>query len=399
MSLLSHLPSPLLLINEQIPMKTITTALLSASLALSAIGNSSACTALMMKDKSGKAYQARTMEWAGALPEGLNYFPAGSAVQSQTPDGKPGMSFKTKHAFVAVSIKHLSEDPKKVTVAEGANDQGMSLSLLAFPDNSAQKLDSDANKVLSVLDFGAWALGNFQNVAQVKQAIQNGEVSIWLPSIAFLGNVMAPVHFALFDKTGAGIVVEFNSGKINVHDNPVGVMTNAPDFPWHLKNLNNYAQLSNIDRNNATFGNLKVSAPDSGNALAGLPSTQISSGRFVKAAFYTTFVRKAKTPAEAILTISHVINNFDRPYDLSLDLPGTTSGPEDQNAKATNTEVTLFTAMNDLSQNHFYLRTINGINFSMIDLSKLAGVKEIKKVPFGKFDQLNGADATSLFLN
>jgi penicillin V acylase-like amidase (Ntn superfamily) len=352
-----------------------------------------------MKDVNGNAYQARTMEWAGALPEGLNYFPQGSPIQSETSDGKQGMSFKTKHAFVAVSLKHLSQDPKKVTVAEGANDQGMSLSLLAFSDNSAQPVDPDAAKVLSVLDFGAWALGNFQNVAQVKQAILNKEVSVWLPSIAFLGNVTAPVHFALFDKTGAGIVVEFNNGKINVYDNPVGVMTNGPEFPWHLKNLNNYAQLSNIDRNSGTFGSLKVNAPDSGNALAGLPSTQISSGRFVKAAFYSNFVRKAKTPAEAIQTISHVINNFDRPYDLSLDLPGTASGVEDQNAKAANSEVTLFTVMNDLAMNQFYLRTINGINFSKIYLNKLAGVKEVKKVPFAKVDQLNGADATSLFLN
>jgi len=380
-------------------MKTTSILILSTSLILSSMSTSSACTALTMKDVNGNAYQARTMEWAGALPEGLNYFPQGSPIQSETSDGKQGMSFKTKHAFVAVSLKHLSQDPKKVTVAEGANDQGMSLSLLAFSDNSAQPVDPDAAKVLSVLDFGAWALGNFQNVAQVKQAILNKEVSVWLPSIAFLGNVTAPVHFALFDKTGAGIVVEFNNGKINVYDNPVGVMTNGPEFPWHLKNLNNYAQLSNIDRNSGTFGSLKVNAPDSGNALAGLPSTQISSGRFVKAAFYSNFVRKAKTPAEAIQTISHVINNFDRPYDLSLDLPGTASGVEDQNAKAANSEVTLFTVMNDLAMNQFYLRTINGINFSKIYLNKLAGVKEVKKVPFAKVDQLNGADATSLFLN
>jgi penicillin V acylase-like amidase (Ntn superfamily) len=36
-----------------------------------------------------------------------------------------------------------------------------------------------------------------------------------------------------------------------------------------------------------SFNNLKVNAPDSGNALAGVPSTQISSGRFVKAAYYS----------------------------------------------------------------------------------------------------------------
>ena len=378
-------------------MRTITTSLVCASLIISSLSTSSACTAMMMKDANGNAYEARTMEWGGALPDCLNYFPTGLPIQSLTPDGKPGLSFKTKHGFVAVSIKNLSSNPKQVTVAEGANDQGLSLSLNAFFGASVPPVDSDDSKVLSALDFGAWALGNFQNVAQVKHALANKEVSIWLPPIALVGNKTAPIHFALWDKTGAGIVVEFSNGKVNVYDNPVGVMTNGPEFPWHLENLNNYAQLSNVDRNNGTFGSLKVSPPDGGNALAGVPSTQIASGRFVKAAFYTTYVRKAKTPAEAIQTMSHVINNFDRPNDLSIDPPG--SNAEAAAAVAgVGGEVTLFTTMNDLAQNQFYIRSINAMNFSRVDIPKLAGVKEFKKVSLDEVAQLNGADATGLLL-
>jgi penicillin V acylase-like amidase (Ntn superfamily) len=378
-------------------MKIIATSLLSASMILSGIATSSACTTMMMQDANGNAYEARTMEWGGALPDCLNYFPAGLPIRSLTPDGKPGLSFKTKHGFVAVSVKHLVTSPKQVTVAEGANDQGLCLSLNAFFGASVPAVDSDDSKVLSALDFGAWALGNFQNVAQVKQALANKEVSIWLPPLALVGNIKAPIHFALWDKTGAGIVVEFSNGKVNVYDNPVNVMTNGPEFPWHLENLNNYAQLSNVDRNNGTFGSLKVNPPDGGNALAGVPSTQISSGRFVKAAFYTNFVRKAKTPAEAIQTISHVINNFDRPYDLSID-------PQGSNAEAANGstgavgEVTLFTTMNDLAQNQFYIRSINAMNFSRVDILKLAGVKEFKKVSLDEVAEFNGADATYLLL-
>ena len=378
-------------------MKTIATSLLTASLILSSFSTSSACTTMMMQDANGNAYEARTMEWGGALPDSLNYFPTGLPIQSLTPDGKPGLSFKTKHGFVAVSIKNLTSNPKQVTVAEGANDQGLSLSLNAFFGASVPAVDSDDSKVLSALDFGAWALGNFQNVAQVKQALANKEVSIWLPPIALVGNKTAPIHFALWDKTGAGIVVEFSNGKVNVYDNPVGVMTNGPEFPWHLENLNNYAQLSNVDRNNGTFGSLKVNPPDGGNALAGVPSTQIASGRFVKAAFYTTYVRKAKTPAEAIQTMSHVINNFDRPYDLSIDPPGSNAEAAAA-APGVGGEVTLFTTMNDLAQNQFYIRSINAMNFSRVDIPKLAGVKEFKKVSLDDVTQLNGADATGLLL-
>ena len=118
----------------------------------------------------------------------------------------------------------------------------------------------------------------------------------------------------------------------------------------------------------------------------------------MKAAFFTNYVRKAKTPAEAIQTLSHVINNFDRPYNLSVDLPTGGVGAEGGEPSATSSEVTLFTTMNDLSQNQFYIRPINSINFSKIDLRKLASVKEVKKVPFDKIAQLDGADATELLL-
>ena len=390
-----HYPPPITSLKG---MKPLSTLLVCTSLILSSLGNSSACTALMMKDANGNAYQARTMEWAGMLPESIHYFPSGSSIQSQTPDAKQGMTFKTKYGFIGVSLKHMTPNAKQPCIAEGANDQGMSLSLNAFLGAEAPSVDTDPSKVLSVMDFGAWALGNFQNVAQVKQALQNKEISVWLPPIAFLGGMKAPVHYALFDKTGAGIVVEFAEGKLNVYDNPVGVMTNIPEFPWHLKNLNNYAQLTNVDRNSGTFGTLKVSAPDSGNALAGIPFSQISSGRFVKAAFFTTYVRKAKTPAEAIQTLSHVINNFDRPYELSIDPPSTTGGAEGGDPLAASSEVTLFTTMNDLAQNQFYIRPINSINFCKIDLRKLADLKEVKKISFDTIAQLDGGDATQLFL-
>ena len=43
---------------------------------------------------------------------------------------------------------------------------------------------------------------------------------------------------------GAHAVVEYLDGVLHVHNNTVGVMTNDPDFSWHLRNLNNFVSLS-----------------------------------------------------------------------------------------------------------------------------------------------------------
>ncbi|EAX4319113.1 linear amide C-N hydrolase [Salmonella enterica subsp. enterica serovar Richmond] len=50
-------------------------------------------------------------------------------------------------------------------------------------------------------------------------------------------------------------------------------MTNGPEFPWHIENLNNYTQLTNKDRSAGTLGNICVYQPDSGIAVSALPSS------------------------------------------------------------------------------------------------------------------------------
>jgi penicillin V acylase-like amidase (Ntn superfamily) len=253
---------------------------------------------------------------------------------------------------------------------------------------------SDPAKAFASTDLGLYLLGNFKSVAEVKAALQSGEVSVWLPEIPLMGNLEAPLHYILWDKTGAGIVIEYLDGKQNIHDNPVGVVTNAPDFPWHLKNLNNYAQLTNVDKNTGQFGQFKVSAPDSGNALANVPSSQISAGRFVKAAYYTQFVRKADTPEDAVITLGHILNNFDRPYDLSIDKGYSSEGGK---AGSVTSEVTLFTWMNDKVRNLYFLRTIDALNFSKFEFDKLGPIKSVVKVPLAKINDA-ALDGTQVLL-
>jgi choloylglycine hydrolase len=348
-----------------------------------------ACTALMITDKQGNAYSGKTMEYASPLPFAMSYVPAGTEVVSVAPGNKPGLSFETKYPVLGVGA-NVGVGSGLDMLAEAINDQGLSVSSNEMPGSqSPTGAGADAAKALVSTDLAVYLLGNFKSVAEVKAALEDGSVSVWLPEIPLMGNLVAPLHYILFDKTGAGIVIEYLDGKQNIHDNPVGVVTNAPDFPWHLKNLNNYAQLTNLDKSTGQFHNLKVSAPDSGNALANVPSSQISAGRFVKAAFYTQYVRKADSPRDAVITLGHILNNFDRPYDLSIDkgysaeggTPGTTSS-----------EVTLFTWMNDKVRNLYFLRTIDAMNFAKFEIDKLSPIKKVVTVPLDKIndDQLDG---------
>jgi penicillin V acylase-like amidase (Ntn superfamily) len=366
-----------------------TTLLLAMLITALAVPTASACTALMITDIKGNAYSAKTMEYAVPMPFEMSYVPAGTKVVSVAPGNKPGLSFETKYPVLGVSAD-VGVGKGINMIVEAANNEGLSISTNELPGSqSPAGAGSDAAKALATTDLALYLLGNFQSVAEVKGALQGSAVSVWVPKVPLVGNIEAPFHYILFDKTGAGIVIEFLEGKMNVHDNPVGVVTNAPDFPWHLKNLNNYAQLTNLDNNSGQFGQLKVGAPDSGNALANVPSSQISAGRFVKAAFYTQFVRKADSPEDAVITLGHIMNNFDRPYDLSIDKGYSAEGGA---PGSTTSEVTLFTWMNDKVRNLYFLRTINALNFAKFEIDKLTPIKSVVKVPLEKINdtQLDG---------
>lgn len=39
-------------------------------------------------------------------------------------------------------------------------------------------------------------------------------------------------------------MVEYVDGVLQIHEKTVRIMTNDPDYDWHLKNLNNYVNVS-----------------------------------------------------------------------------------------------------------------------------------------------------------
>jgi len=355
------------------------------------------CTVLAITDHAGNMYQGRTNEFAGQQPDALSYLPPGTNIVSSTPDGDAGKTFSTKYGILAVTLSDLIPNSKQDTLHEAVNDQGLTFTTNALIENSPPVPSGPADKLLSVLDVGSWALGNFSNVNQVKTALNNREVEIWLPRITSMANLSAPVHFALYDKEGGAIVIEFTDQRTTVYDNPVAVLTNDPPFPWHLTNMNNFAYLTNVDKNTGLFNRLEVSLSDSGSNMAGLPGIETSVGRFVKAAYYSHYADKADSPEQAILTLAHVMNNFDRPKGISIDLPGTASKAEAFAANCISSESTYFTVMNDLTQGYFYLRTINSINFSRFDIHRLNSICEKKTVQFSAIDEHAQLNATDLF--
>ena len=351
-----------------------------------------ACTTILVTDASGRAYHGRTLEYSSLLPMDMTYFPAGTKVVSSTASGKDGLTFDTKYPILGMSFQ-VVPSAKQVAFAEGVNDQGVSFSANWLTGTDSPAVSKDDARILAASDLGAWVLGKFKSVEEVKEAMRNGQTEFWVPVSPLDPEAPLPLHYAINDKSGNSIVVEFTDGKVNLYDNPVGVMTNGPEFPWHLKNLQNYT-FTNVNKDTGQLGKLKLQTQDGGIALTALPSAETSQGRFVKAAFYANYVRKAKTPDEAVTTLAHLMNNFDRPYDLTVDEAG--GAGDGVRSSGTSSEVTIWTTLQDLSRNLLYFRSIAAMNWTVIDMNKLKDVKEVKSISTSDVDKA-GADSFKLF--
>ncbi len=164
---------------------------------------------------------------------------------------------------------------------EGANEWGLSMAGLNFPGNAWYGSLQEGKDNIAPFEFIPWILGQCKDLSQAKMLLQR----LNLCDIAFSPALpLSPLHWMLCDRNGS-LVVEAMKDGLHIYDNPPGVMTNNPPFPYQLENLQAYDHLR-IDNANVKKRNL-VTYTDycQGLGAVGLPGDVSSMSRFVRAAF------------------------------------------------------------------------------------------------------------------
>ncbi len=328
-----------------------------------------ACTSLAIISQQNEVFHGRTLELTEDLPSWLTWYPAGHEFQKQAPDGTPGARYVAKYPMMAITTA-IYFDGGQQNMLEGFNEAGLSFSANMVPEARLTPLAAaQYPEAIPVTALGEWALCCFSDVEEVRQAVHTG--CFWSPVLANLGGVVSPFHFAFYDKQGGSIVVEAAEGRFRVYDNPTRAMTNGPDFPWHLQNLNNYTHLTNIDCSEATLGNMRLRQPDSGIAISSLPSSDTSPDRFIRAVFYTSYAPACASATETLITLSHIMNRFDRMKNITVDTMGE-SGP----TAVQTTEYTVWTSLSDLTRGEMLIRGYHDLGYQRFSLAQFAGGSE-----------------------
>jgi choloylglycine hydrolase len=317
---------------------------------VSATTPSFACTGISLTAKDGTAIRGRTMEFGFPLASNVIVIPAGTAMTGTLPEGGKGMSYTTKYAMAGANAVG------QPVIMDGINDQGLSFGLFYFPGFAVYPAATKENaaRSLAPFEFGAWVLGNFASVDELKAGLKDA-VIVDTPAPGFGSS---PSHYFVRDKSGKSIVIEPLDGQLKVFDAPLGVLTNAPAYDWHLTNLRNYINLSVTQVPPLDLGGLTLSQLGQGAGMHGLPGDFTPPSRFVRAVAFTQADVPSATGEDAVLAAFHILNQFDIPKGTVRDT--TTHGLEE----------TQWTTVSDMKNLRWYFKTYGDNTIRVVDLKK-----------------------------
>ncbi len=331
------------------------------------------CTGIRLKAADDTVVHARTLEFAVDILSDVIVIPKGYKRVGSTPTtGKEvpkGLIWESKYVSMGMSALGLS------VIIDGLNEAGLAIGLFYFPGFAEYMPynDADASKTVAPWEIGSWILDQFETVDQVKENI----VKIVVPDVKLteFGGQCPPVHCVVHDASGKSMVIEYVGGKINIHDNPLGVITNSPSFDWHITNLRNYVNFSLTNASDMELGSVKLSPLGQGSGMLGIPGDFTPPSRFVRAVAYSQSVSEAfsegqsfhaSTGQEAILQAFHILNNFDIPKGVAREHESASGDAHTDTLIPA--DYTLWTSASDLKAKQYYFRTYENSQIRMIDL-------------------------------
>lgn len=302
-------------------MKRMLAAALAAFLPIQNAGLAMACTAVNVVAADKTVIAGRTMEWAFDMKWTLKSIPKGTALTLTAPAdlGLPENKVATLYSAVGISAEVIPGG----AIIEGQNAAGLGMSGNFLPGFTTYQTVTKADTAyVSILGFGAWALGMHGTVADVRAAL--GKTKVWADASLPSGPTPPTIHMVFTDRSGASIVVEYVGGQLQIHDNVASVLTNSPTYDWHLINLRNYLNLTTMGVNERRFGTANVTAIGQGGGATGLPGDFTPPSRFVRAAFMRHFMTQPKDAGDAVTTIGHILNTVDIPLGIAQSKDGDT---------------------------------------------------------------------------
>ena len=234
---------------------------------------------------------------------------------------------------------------------EATNEKGLSLAGLNFPGNAHYYPQAEGMDNIAPFELIPWLLGTCANVTEARGKL--AKLNLWNTpfSPAF---PLSPLHWLLADREHS-LVLEPMADGLKIYEDPVGVLTNNPPFPYHLHNLTNYMGLTHQPPTNRQSIELKPYSLGLGSF--GLPGDMSSGSRFVKAAFTKLHSLCPAAEAQAVSQFFHILGSVCQQRGLT----------QLENGKF---EYTLYSSCCNTDRGIYYYTTYDNSRITAVDMHR-----------------------------
>lgn len=255
------------------------------------------CTAITYNSES--FYFGRTLDYEKSFGEKIVVTPRNFTLKIRN-----SASLNKHYAIVGMAC--VADDFP--LYYDAVNEHGLCMAGLNFVGN-AMYFDIDKNKNnIAYFELIPYILGTCKSIDQAKQSFEN----INITNINFSKDLpKAFLHWIIADKKES-IVVESTVHGISIYNNPVGVLTNNPEFDKQIFNLNNYMSLSNSNASNKFSDKLNLHEYSRGMGAIGLPGDLSSMSRFVRASFTKLNSCTFDTESESVNQFFHILSSVSQ---------------------------------------------------------------------------------------
>ena len=325
--------------------------------------SSIACTEVRLKSKDNSVVVGRSMEFAQELNSNVIVQPKGQKRISKLPDGSNGKKWTAKYGVIYLDGFGLD------IAVDGFNEVGLSVGELYFPGEAkfAEPPKKKKSRAISNLDLPLFILQNFATIEKIRKELP--KLTVWGEKLEVLNNIIVPVHYAVYQEDGKGIIIEYSNEGLKIFDS-VGIMTNSPKYDWHLTNLRNYVNLNAENVPPVVIEGISFAGTGQGTGLKGIPGDPTPPSRFVRAAAMAYLSQKGDTAADIVNLSEHILNNVDIPIGLVRDF---------ENGETFH-DYTQWIVIKDLSNKILYYRSYENMSLRSVDMNRLDMSVEGKKL-------------------
>ncbi|MGF7145623.1 choloylglycine hydrolase [Anaerotaenia torta] len=263
------------------------------------------CTAMTLQSQSGEQFFGRTMDFSHDIIPRPYIVPSSYQWNSSL---NINNVFQDSYRFIGLG----QELDGILGFFDGVNEKGFAAAVLYFAGYARYGTmpAGKGTEAVASIDFLHYILGRCASVEELSQLVNHTSI-IGIPDP--VTHTIAPLHWIATDRSGACAVIEPTEKGLELINNPIGVMSNSPDFRWHITNLRNYMGAVPTQTEKVFWNNAQLTPFGQAGGTFPLPGGFTSPERFVRTAYLKAHIPVPKDSREAITACFHIMESVSIP--------------------------------------------------------------------------------------